>query len=110
MTEEELETAGEICELCPMTRGQHRKAQEKGLVKHIFSEDGNLTAIKPPKDDKKKPEGVPSGVYSIPGGDPVLRMILVEKGIITTDELDHVESLLRSVGVIRSGENTPNMG
>lgn len=106
MTEEELETAGEICELCPMTRGQHRKAQEKGLVKHIFSEDGNLTAIKPPKDDKKKPGKPEQGVYSIPGGDPVLRIILINAGLITMDEIEEAERLLKATGVIRSGPSS----
>ena len=81
--------------------GKSRLDHERTDVKHIFSEDGELTTKRP-----KVPEGPRAlrGLGSpVASTDPLLRAILIDKGIITVDELEEKEKLLRHLGVVMAG-------
>ena len=51
------------------------------------------TEVKPPPSDQASKVRIPSS------GDPILRMVLLRKGLITVADLDEVEAELRATGV-----------
>jgi hypothetical protein len=89
----------ELCGVCHHDRQWHR---ENPSVQHAFSENGQLS--KKPVDSKPvnhASSGDPATQGSIGRrlqGDPILRLLLIRKGIITTEELTQVEDELQGAG------------
>lgn len=79
------------CEICSRTRPEHREAEASGEVNHKFSEDGRLTPL---KREQAAAPGAP-----MPPSDPVLRLLLIEKGLVTSSELEEMTQRLRSTGM-----------
>lgn len=84
--------ANEVCGLCSLDKETHKMFERNGKVHHKFSVEGKLKRIK--EEDKVK-AGKPAQVIS---GDPALRLLLIEKGIITDDDLARVNEELRTKG------------
>lgn len=94
MTTNELDS----CSLCPRTRREHVVAERDKVVHHKFAEvGGTLQRIKEEKKDKKSPVQSP-----FPLGDPVLRIVLIEKGVISVDDIEKAEQKLKATGVLRT--------
>lgn len=95
---------GEKCTLCNRTMRQHEVAEQEGLVHHKFSShEGQmepLTGDLKPKDKLPAPQ-----IMMGPPGDPVLRTILIEAGLITLEDIEKAERTLRATGVIRTHGN-----
>lgn len=86
-----------LCQICNQTEEWHKLHG----VKHAFSPDSTKFRL---AEHKITAEAV---VNKLPS-DPVLRMVLIRKGIISVDDLAEVEKELRTVG-IASYEATPNV-
>lgn len=93
-----LPTANPRCKICSMSQREHSTAEREGTTRHKFSETGDLVPVDPPEKSKK-----PSGVGPKTPSDPILRYVLVNKGIITVEELDEAEKMLGSLGVLVTG-------
>lgn len=78
------------CGLCKLDEETHKKFERNGKVHHVFSEAGKLKRVK-----EQKGQATPAPVIS---GDPALRLLLIEKGIITDDDLARVNEALRTQG------------
>lgn len=89
----------ETCEHCPRTREEHAAAEREGVVRHQFSADGALTAV-PGASVPAKQEQTPRRL-NVPS-DPVLRYVLVQKGIITSDDLTEAEKTLAATGLLHT--------
>jgi hypothetical protein len=98
--------AGDVCQLagCGKSRAKHHDLEASGVVNHEFSSDGQLVAI-----ERDKPKGRPRGnaqrssgrvTVGTAGGDPVLRYLLVNKGILSVAELEEAETLLKATGLL----------
>lgn len=85
------------CTICKHTQTEHK---ERGF-KHEFSPAGGRTGgLFKRTDEGQAPLPKREGnVRSSLGGDPVLRMALIRKGIIEVADLDAVEAELRATGV-----------
>lgn len=78
----------DVCVMCNNTRLWHKN----NSVRHPFSMvNGELH---PPPPGPKIVEG-PGIVKMSTPFDPVLRMVLINKGIITTDDLDAAEKIIK---------------
>lgn len=66
--------------------GQDEAWHRGNNIHHSFSPSGELHKQVPPKNKPKV-------------GDPALRMVLVQKGLITPEELEAVEKQLTSLGM-----------
>jgi hypothetical protein len=94
---------------CGLERRAHRVAETEDRVHHEFSTNGELVVLS--KDRPKRQRGnsqrssglVRAGV----GGDPVLRYVLINKGVITPEELDEAERILKATGALGF---TPGLG
>lgn len=53
----------------------------------------------PPDSPTNTREASQSQVRVMPNGDPILRMVLIRKGIITVDDLENIEAELKGAGV-----------
>jgi hypothetical protein len=100
MTEEEK------CHICSVGRQQHEEAEASGALHHKFATQGESLTFS--KQEREKRPLVQS--QGLPGGDPVLRMVLYNKGLITAEELEQAEALLKATGVLRSGHADPAGG
>lgn len=94
----QAERTDPICGVC-----QQPKSKHEGM-RHIFVDpDDRVQALRPSKssaDDASK--GADQSQGSISGalkGDPVLRLLLIQKGVITPDELTAIEQQLRATGL-----------
>ena len=85
------------CRVCGITQRDHPLAEAEGRVNHPF---GILKSLRDPKDAPKT--SIKRGV----SGDPVLRMLLVRKGIISPEEILQLETELRATGVIEHDNGT----
>lgn len=80
------------CLICGKDEQWHRENNPA----HAFSLDGRLTRAqrqpdaKPVSQERPRIQG---------GGDPVLRMALIRKGIITPEDLTQVEDELNATGI-----------
>ena len=96
----------EECGVCGNTRKYHTNKI------HAFSSDGRLEEAKPSMMMPSSPGGPRSQtapqVATI--GDPVLRMVMVRKGLITPDELLAADLELRSTGIMFSVPTTGEVG
>lgn len=95
-------TANDPCAHCPRGREEHGAAEREGVVRHKFSDDGRLVPVdsatvgKPEKVQEVPP---PVRITGTPS-DPVLRYLLIQKGLITVGELDDAEITLRATGLL----------
>lgn len=83
--------ASDGCMVCSKDREGHRQAEAAGEVNHEFSETGQLVPL-------KKPERTVQ-TQTLPF-DPVLRLLLVEKGLVTGAELEEMSQRLASTGLV----------
>lgn len=75
--------ASEGCSICGTAEGPHRQGEASGQVNHQYSTDGQLRPV------EHKAEPKPDRVVA--SADPVVRLLLIEKGIFTYDELTAAE-------------------
>jgi hypothetical protein len=68
------------CGICSIEQAEHLALEADGSMKHRFTSDGELIPV---VREPKKAE--PKRLVAIP--DPALRALLLEKGIITYEEL-----------------------
>lgn len=88
----------ELCTICSKTREEHKT---RNMV-HSFSPYGRPTSLfekspeapQPPPDQPRSTVRLPSG-----STDPVLRMVLLRKSLITVADIEAVEEELRATGV-----------
>lgn len=98
-----------VCGLCPRTRAEHRQSELEGTVHHRFGEHGDaLVRLDGFKQEKKGSEPAIK-VMTGPPGDPILRTILIEKGVISLEDLEKAERVLGATGVLRNHGN-PDVG
>ncbi|PYS90499.1 MAG: hypothetical protein DMF62_04870 [Acidobacteria bacterium] len=81
----------ELCGICHQPREYH----EKDTVRHQFDVGGKLMA--------KVTSPPPTSSRGVPSGDPILRLLLIRKGIISADDIDAAEKELRALGVAGVG-------
>lgn len=87
----------DICKICMLGRQAHTDAEKAGEVHHKFSLTGEVVRVdEEPKPIDKDPAIKPAGLPS----DPILRFLLISKGIVTADELEDAEKSLRATGMI----------
>ena len=91
------------CIICGVGHREHLAMEREGAKAHKFSENGKLVAV-----EVKKPAPSSSGVGPPAPSDPILRYILISKGIITTDDLDETEKMLSSLGLLVTGPKNAN--
>lgn len=84
-----------LCGICDRSPGDHKDAEIDGRVHHKFSPNGHLAALEAPP--KQPAPAAP--VNSVPS-DPVLRLLLIGKGIITPEELTNTEQMLIATGTM----------
>lgn len=91
-------TTDEICSVCHKPKSQHDG------MRHIFvSDTDKQQGLRPSESSAadasstaSKSQGSISGALR---GDPVLRLLLIRKGVITPDELTGIEDELRATGL-----------
>lgn len=93
-----LET--ELCTICHKPAIEH---EERGF-KHRFSPPGQPSALFARTDQaqsssSQRTSGAQGAIRIPTAGDPVLRMALIRKGVLTVADLDEVEAELRATGV-----------
>lgn len=69
--------SSELCGVCGLVEARH-----DDQIRHEFSPEGNLRQKPPPRSDTKP---------TLSSGDPILRIALIRKGILTPDELSAAE-------------------
>jgi hypothetical protein len=84
----------ETCALCPRDAREHAAAEREGVVHHQFS-TGDLVHTAPPKTEAPQHR-------TQPPGDPVLRFLLIQAGIITADQLTEAERTLMATGMLQT--------
>lgn len=91
------DTASEVQEICTICH----KPQDGHNYRHKFSPQGGKTGglIKTGDQSAKGQPASEGSVRTLPGGDPVLRMVLLRKGLITVEDIETVEAELRATGV-----------
>ena len=80
------------CLICGKDEQWHRDNQPN----HDFSIDGRLTKRAPSQASDPSSQNRPRINM---GGDPVLRMALIRKGVITPEDLTQVEAELSATGI-----------
>lgn len=90
-----------ICSICQTGPDEHAVAEREGVVHHKFSADGVLEEVKVPVAPLAGQQKRPTQV-----GDPVLRFVLVQKGIIAPEDLLAAERVLQATGMLQT-EPTP---
>lgn len=89
----------DVCGAC------ERSLDDHAGMRHPFSPKGASTSwLKPQKDQLSQAVNVtgprmPSPMQSVMPFDPVLRQALIAKGVITPDDLDAAEKIIRSLGL-----------
>lgn len=82
------------CKICGRTRAEH------GDLVHEFSADGSLVKNESSNRSSERVPGSQKAPQATLKGDPVLRMVMVRKGLITPEELKEVEDELRATGAV----------
>lgn len=85
-------TIERVCEVCGHSLEWHRQNQ----TAHVFSDDGRI--IQRSRSQASDPVSEENPRMQL-AGDPVLRMALIRKGVITPEDLDEVENELRATGI-----------
>lgn len=85
------------CGVCHLPKKEHKKLEKAGDIHHEFTMDSQLIPIK----GSPSPGGQSntSTTVQVPF-DPVLRVILLEKGLITSEELQAKTDQLRDGGIL----------
>lgn len=83
-----------LCKICGMTQIEHEHLTPQ--PHHGFSADGKLFVMPPVTTSPYDPNVRKTPV------DPILRMLLIRKGIVTPDELTQLENELKASGVVTS--------
>jgi hypothetical protein len=98
----------DVCKVagCGIERREHTVAEREERLNHEFSSDGRLVVVdRSPRGREKGNVQRSSGrVPASAPGDPILRYLLVQKGLVTTDELDEAERILKSTGLLATSE------
>lgn len=88
----------ELCSICNLPETEHGT----GKVIHEFARPGQSLKLgkqadeKSSHDDHPVDEGRPR---QFPTGDPVLRMLMIRKGLITPQDLTDLEAELKGAGI-----------
>lgn len=87
----------EVCAVCHKPKGNHP-------YKHSFVPETESASLRsrdnhPSNQSSSRPTGAQGRVRNAQIGDPVLRLIMLRKGIITVDDLNQVETELTASGV-----------
>lgn len=83
-----------VCTICGKDKAAHVNCI------HRFSPYGENSVLTQRTDADKPPAPPAQAQVRIPsGGDPLLRMVLLRKGLITVADLDELEAELRATGV-----------
>lgn len=77
-------------------------AEREQAVHHQFSKDGKLAQVSGAPVPSKKDEAKPAAQVVTISGDPVLRFVLIQKGLITASELTEAEATLAATGMLRT--------
>lgn len=87
---------------CGKERREHTVAENNGTIHHEFSATGQLVAIsnKAPKRERSNSQRSSGRLRPGIDGDPILRFLLIQKGVVSVDELDEAERLLRATGAL----------
>ena len=93
--EHPTEVEDEYCSMCGFSKTDHH-------FKHKFvGIGGSLQVADSSGDQAQSGDPVTQGRAGIDlRGDPVLRMALIRKGVLTTGDLDTVEHELRTAGIV----------
>ena len=102
-----MSEAPSICGICKTGPDEHAVAEREGVIHHKFSADGVLEEVKVPVAPLGKPRSAADVLK--PGGDPVLRFILIQKGLITPDELLAAEKTLQATGLLMTPPLEPKV-
>lgn len=83
----------DICSVCKQSREWHKEHHPR----HAFQSEGGVIEAAAPESS-----GGPSSNPPAPRlpGDPILRALLIRKGLISAEELDAVEAELRATGLV----------
>ena len=94
----------EKCDICQFPRNNHN-------FKHEFSMRGEGLRVKKAVESESSGQQAKSGDPDSQGsigialrGDPILRLALIRKGVISADDLTTVEAELRASGAVSSGQ------
>lgn len=94
-------TTSDTCSHCPRSRQEHSAAEREGVVRHQFSKDGELKPLDPAATvGPQQKQAVPTP-QRLPA-DPILRYVLIQQGIITSDMLTEAEKTLEATGMLRT--------
>lgn len=92
------ESEAEVCGICSRPKEAH-----KDMVHQFQPKNGPRTLVArddSSHDQRKHAPGESQGrPRNASSGDPVLRMALIRKGVITVEDLDAVDAELRATGV-----------
>lgn len=86
--------ADDICKICKRPKSDHNN------LFHAFSVTGTLEKTLGADDRKQRVPASLKRPQAALKGDPVLRMAMVRKGLVTADELEEIENELRSTGAV----------
>lgn len=102
--------ATESCSLCGVDRREHEAMEKAGAKNHKWSGVGGSLQALPVA--KPKPDGSRSvsGPFQAPPGDPILRLLLINKGLISAGELDELQAVLVSTGMAVASPPRPTRG
>lgn len=102
-------SVSETCKVpgCGKNKTEHAAGEKNDSIHHHFSATGDLefkeTTTKSPRETRgnsQRSGGKVQGVRTI--GDPVLRFVLVSKGIISPEELTEAEKVLFATGALHT--------
>lgn len=100
-------SVSETCKIpgCGKNKAQHADGENQGMIHHRFAldkDDLEFKETQSPRElrgNSQRSKGkVTDGARTL--GDPVLRFVLVSKGIIKAEELEEAEKILRATGVL----------
>jgi hypothetical protein len=85
----------DLCTIC------HRDKEAHKSMRHTFSPFGQSSTLfeKTPEAPSPPPDQPRSTVRLPSASDPILRMVLLRKGLITVADIEAVEQELRATGV-----------
>lgn len=90
----------EGCRVCEVPEDEHRQLESRGVIHHKYSITGEIEKI---ERQPVKRKVAANEVMVVPGVDITLRQLLVEKGLLTEEELD----LAGAIGYQSGGDRSP---
>lgn len=99
--------ADDVCGVCGKPAGAHKN------LAHVFNVEGRLVrrdaaATKSPSRADPSSQGSKG---KLPTVDPIMRLILIRKGLVTAEEISQAEDELKSAGIIHANPDTrTNLG